>query len=190
MGPDPYHHVQASSCLSGSSTDPQACCHRRAVRLKGMAHCSNLPGCMTITDTDAPVSIWALLSVLVTAMGVPGGDSSQHRPVGLWGWEGAMTAWACKSRSRLRGCPHTLPSVLCYPHTVPFSLQHPSLAACLEIRDERKGHCPINFCQRLYIPHAPSSFQFLLVSPCLNCSPYNWDISHYKKLHPSQKEER
>lgn len=110
MGPDPYHHVQASSCLSGSSTDPQACCHRRAVRLKGMAHCSNLPGCMTITDTDAPVSIWALLSVPVTAMGVPGGDSSQHRPVGLWGWEGAMTAWACKSRSRLRGCPHSLPS--------------------------------------------------------------------------------
>lgn len=110
MGPDPYHHVQASFCLSGSSTDPQACCHRRAVRLKGMAHCSNLPGCMTITDTDAPVSIWALLSVLVTAMGVPGGDSSQHRPVGLWGWEGAMTAWACKSRSRLRGCPCSLPS--------------------------------------------------------------------------------
>lgn len=65
---------------------------------------------MTITDTDAPVSIWALLSVLVTAMGVPGGDSSRHRPVGLWGWEGAMTDWACKSRSRLRGCPCSLPS--------------------------------------------------------------------------------
>lgn len=62
VGTDRFHHIQASSCLSGNSTAPQACCHCRAVRLKGMAHWSNLPGCMTITDTDAPVSIWALLS--------------------------------------------------------------------------------------------------------------------------------
>lgn len=209
VGPDLPPHPGLCLSLWQQHSPPRLLPPRRAVRLKGMAHWSNLPGCMTITDTDAPVSIWALLSVLVTAMGVPGGDSSRHRPVALWGWEGAMTAWAWESRSRLRGCPCSRPSSslfirvfsclpsphssLCYPHTVAFPLQHPSLASCLEIRDERKGHCPINFCQRLYILHAPSSFQFPLVSPCLNCSPFNWDISHCtsaNKLHPSQTQER
>lgn len=107
---------------------PQACCCHWAVRLEGMAHWSNFPGCVTITDTDAPVSIWALLSILVTAMGVPGGDSSQHRPVGLWGWEGAISAWAYEGRSSLRGCPYShtssslfvrVSSCLTPPHIAP-----------------------------------------------------------------------